>query len=342
MKHAATKLFVSVLSAAFAVGMTIPTAAFASNEGIPEIGPESAIASDDSQLTSTVEVTTDAAAISSECTAVVKYYENPTFDDPDHPADAEGRVFLGQRVITGLHEGQVLNAWDYVVSIPGFFFFDGWPLELTVSANAADNVFTLTYFRTWNDSITVNYYLMEGADLTADNWKDALAPDDVHFIKMGSETFGNLAPGMTIDANIFESPIESTFTIDAYPESVTLALDPSENVINVLYAPTAGYLPDDVEIPDDSQQPPDDTIDKDEIVGTLPDDLPIDEGLIIGTDGTLMNAAQPAGSIEGNALAQTGDEAPWVIVVSIGLGALGIGALAFFMWRTRGTGHGGR
>lgn len=88
-------------------------------------------------------------------------------------------MLLGSYELTDVHVGQTLNAWDYVVDIPGHFFWDGWPQNLTLTESPASNVVNLFYFKLWNNEYTVNYYLMENADLTADNWKDALAPDDV-------------------------------------------------------------------------------------------------------------------------------------------------------------------
>ena len=80
------------------------------------------------------------------------------------------------RTLSGFHEGQELTAWSYVVDIPGYFFWDGWPNRMVVSRDPSQNVYTLNYVRLWNSEYTVNYYLMTGADLTADSWSGALAP----------------------------------------------------------------------------------------------------------------------------------------------------------------------
>lgn len=130
-----------------------------------------------------------AEADTAATTATIMYYENVGYDDGDVEPDDEGRVLLGTYELKDVHVGQTLNAWDYVVDIPGYFFWDGWPQNLTLSENPDDNVIKLFYFKLWNNEYTVNYYLMVNADLSADNWKDALKPDDVKFIKMGSETF---------------------------------------------------------------------------------------------------------------------------------------------------------
>ena len=124
-----------------------------------------------------------------DCMVTIKYLEYAPYDDPDAVIDEGGRRVLGTRVLKGLHEGDVLNAWDYVLNLPGHFFFDGWPLNMTVTTDPSKNVFDLIYVKLWNSEYTVNYYLMTGADLASDTWEGALAPDDVHFIKMGSETF---------------------------------------------------------------------------------------------------------------------------------------------------------
>ena len=54
--------------------------------------------------------------------------------------DEMGRRVLGTRVLTGLKRA-MLNAWNYVVNIPGRFFFDGWPLNLTVTTDPNKNTF---------------------------------------------------------------------------------------------------------------------------------------------------------------------------------------------------------
>ena len=64
---------------------------------------------------------------SDDCTVTIRYLEYMNYDDePDAVIDEMGRRVLGTRVLTGLKEGEVLNAWNYVVNIPGHFFFDGW------------------------------------------------------------------------------------------------------------------------------------------------------------------------------------------------------------------------
>ena len=251
---------------------------------------------------------TPATAAEIPTTATIMYYENVSYDDGDTEPDENGRVLLGSYELTDVHVGQTLNAWNYVVDIPGHFFWDGWPQNLTLTGNPSDNVINLFYFKLWNNEYTVNYYLMENADLTADNWKDALAPDDVKFVKMGSETFTNQRFDQLVKGDAYEYKIDGTYVVDTYPSEIRVGVNPDDNVINVLYVPDSANLPDDIEVPTDTTPPsdatqPDDTtppddsgngdnsadqaaddsgadkpaddttFDKDEIEGVLPDDV---------------------------------------------------------------------
>ncbi|MDR3845946.1 MAG: hypothetical protein Q3X42_01710, partial [Eggerthellaceae bacterium] len=148
-------------------------------------------------------------------------------------------------------------AWNYVVNIPGHFFFDGWPLNLTVTTDPNKNTFDLIYIKKWNSEYTVNYYVMTGADLSADTWSEALAPDDVEFIKMGSETFDNQRFDKLVEGDAYEYKLDDMYVIDTYPAEIRLGTDPDNNVINVLYTPTSSTLPDDLEVPDDIIPPAD-------------------------------------------------------------------------------------
>lgn len=230
---------------------------------------------------------------SDDCTVTIRYLEYMNYDDePDAVIDEMGRRVLGTRVLTGLKEGDVLNAWNYVVNIPGHFFFDGWPLNLTVTTDPNKNTFDLIYYKKWSSEYTVNYYVMTGADLTADTWSEALAPDDVEFIKMGSETFENQRFDKLVEGDAYEYKLDDMYVIDTYPAEIRLGTDPDNNVINVLYTPTSSTLPDEFEVPDGiippadegdagsgdngagappSDLPSDDTFDKDDITSTLPD-----------------------------------------------------------------------
>ena len=195
---------------------------------------------------------------SDDCTVTIRYLEYMNYDDePDAVIDEMGRRVLGTRVLTGLKEGEVLNAWNYVVDIPGHFFFDGWPLNLTVTTDPNKNTFDLIYIKKWNSEYTVNYYVMTGADLSADTWSEALAPDDVEFIKMGSETFDNQRFDKLVEGDAYEYKLDDMYVIDTYPAEIRLGTDPDNNVINVLYTPTSSTLPDDLEVPDDIIPPAD-------------------------------------------------------------------------------------
>lgn len=204
---------------------------------------------------------TEAPATTAETptTATIMYYENVSYDDGDTEPDENGRVLLGSYELTDVHVGQTINAWDYVVDIPGHFFWDGWPQNLTLTENPSDNVINLFYFKLWNNEYTVNYYLMENADLTADNWKDALAPDDVKFIKMGSETFTNQRFDQLVKGDAYEYKIDGTYVVDTYPSEIRVGVNPDDNVINVLYVPDSANLPDDIEVPTDTTPPSDAT-----------------------------------------------------------------------------------
>ena len=248
----------------------------------------------------TAAAETPATAAETPTTATIMYYENVSYDDGDTEPDENGRVLLGSYELTDVHVGQTLNAWNYVVDIPGHFFWDGWPQNLTLTDNPSDNVINLFYFKLWNNEYTVNYYLMENADLTADNWKDALAPDDVKFVKMGSETFTNQRFDQLVKGDAYEYKIDGTYVVDTYPSEIRVGVNPDDNVINVLYVPDSANLPDDIEVPDDATPPSDTTqpgtggsnkpeatpdaggsatpslpgdteFDKDEITDTLPD-----------------------------------------------------------------------
>lgn len=241
---------------------------------------------------------------SDDCTVTIRYLEYMNYDDePDAVIDEMGRRVLGTRVLTGLKEGEVLNAWNYVVNIPGHFFFDGWPLNLTVTTDPNKNTFDLIYCKKWSSEYTVNYYVMTGADLTADTWSEALAPDDVEFIKMGSETFENQRFDKLVEGDAYEYKLDDMYVIDTYPAEIRLGTDPDNNVINVLYTPTSSTLPDELEVPDgiippadegdagsgdagsgdngagtpSPDLPSDDTFDKDDITSTLPDGVTDDD-----------------------------------------------------------------
>ena len=232
-----------------------------------------------------------------DCSITLNYYEMVMFDDPDVPKDENGLRLMGTRTLSGFHEGQELTAWSYVVNIPGYFFWDGWPNRMVVSRDPSQNVYTLNYVRLWNSEYTVNYYLMTGADLTADSWSGALAPQDVEFTKLGSETFTNQRFDKLIVGDAYEYKIDDTYVIDTYPAQIRLGTDPDNNVINVLYTPTSTTLPDGVEIPDDifdyddqittlpdAVEIPDQIFDHDDLITTLPDDVIVEDFVGDGTD----------------------------------------------------------
>lgn len=233
-----------------------------------------------------------AAESADDCTITLNYYEIVNYEDPDIEYDENRTRLMGTRTLSGFHEGQSVSAWDYVVDIPGFFFWDGWPNNITVSKDPNQNVFTFNYMRLWNSEYTVNYYVMTGADLTADTWAGALAPEDVTFTKLGSEVFTNQRFDKLIKGDAYEYKLDGMYVIDTYPAQIRLGTDPDNNVINVLYTPDAATLPDDLEIPDgifdhddlvttlpDSVEVPDDIFDYNDIIATLPDDLEVPDDI---------------------------------------------------------------
>ena len=245
----------------------------ADSSAAPDAGPSAELADKTASaelVGSDAEASTDAAAT----TATIMYYENVSYDDGDVDPDEEGRVLLGTYELKDVHVGQTLNAWNYVVDIPGYFFWDGWPQNLTLSENPDDNVIKLFYFKLWNNEYTVNYYLMENADLSADNWKDALKPDDVKFIKMGSETFTDQRFDKLVRGDAYEYKIDGTYVVDTYPAEIRVGVNPDDNVINVLYVPDSPNIPDGAGVPDNTTKPDDDATPPDD--GSSTPDEPVD------------------------------------------------------------------
>lgn len=226
----------------------------------------------------------------SDITATVVYYEYTNYDDPDAIMVEPGLRFLGKHTINDVKVGQQLNAWDYVVRIPGHFFYDGWPNKLTISEDSSKNVIELFYMKLWQYEYTVNYYVMTGADLSADSWTGALKPDDVKFTKIGSETFENQRFDTLVKGDAYEYKLDDMYVIDTYPAQIRVGADADNNVINVLYTPNSTTLPDDLEIPDsvaddfesgdsNGTLPDDETLNKDDLIALLPDDIEADTAL---------------------------------------------------------------
>jgi len=361
------KIAISALAAVFALALMIPAVSFADADG--QAGPDAqapqitAEATVDAAQDGTADAAPDDAA-ADDCIVTLEYYENVGYDDPDVVPDEEGRFLLGTRVLTGLHEGDLIDTWDYVADIPGFFFFDAWPAKLKVSADPAQNIIKLFYFKTWDSEYTVNYYLMTGADLSADNWSDALDADDVDFIKMGSQTFDHQRFDSLVEGDAYEYKLNGLYVIDTYPAEIRLSTDPDDNVINVLYTPESQYLPDDIpapgepapnpDAPSTPDLPGDTTIGKDDLESTLPGSDEVVEDFIgnnstdevVVTDEMLQNTISKAeakkiadayrtGLHQGTTLTQTGDNAPIVAVAVIVVATIAIGAVALFMMRKR-------
>lgn len=292
------------------------------------------------------------------CSITLEYFEIVNYDDPDKPVSNGQLHLMGTRTLDGFHEGDIVDAWTYVVDIPGHFFWDGWPAKLTVSRDPSQNVITLHYAKLWNSEYTVNYYIMTGADLTADTWTEALAPEGVAFTKIGSETFTNQRFDALIKGDAYEYKIDNMYVIDSYPAEIRLGTDPDNNVINVLYTPDLTTLPDEVEVTDkipnyddltttlpDELEIPDEQFSYDDLITTLPDDVvvedfastdtidPDEETTIDVTDEMLANPVNKAdaektinayitGSEQAKALSQTGDTTGIVIAVIAGIAIL--------------------
>lgn len=296
-----------------------------------------------------------------DCTLTLEYYENVTYEDPEKPAEHDGRRLMGSRTLAGFSEGDYINTWDYVVNIPGYFFFDAWPARLNISTNPDENLIQLFYVRLWNSEYTVNYYLMANADLSADTWGEVLEGHPL-FYKMGSQTFSNQPFDMLVEGDAYEYSLNGLYVIDTYPAKIRLGEDTDNNVINVLYTTEISTLPDSVEIPDDIQPPgtlPDDEIfDKDDLIPTLPDDgntgiyddflgSAADRGELEITDemlanpvdkdqATLVSNAYQSGVLQGEALVQTGDIEKLAVPIAVAVAAAAVIVFSLFMyWRKR-------
>lgn len=296
-------------------------------------------------------VDSDGLTPADDCSVTLKYYEIVQYDDPDEPVGDDNLRLLGSRTLSGLHEGDVVDAWDYVVNIPGHFFWDGWPAKLTVSRDPNQNVIVLHYVKLWNAECTVNYYVMTGADLTAGTWSEALAPEEVTFTKMGSETFTNQRFDALIKGDAYEYKLNDMYVIDTYPAEIRLGTDPDNNVINVLYVPELATLPDQIEIPDEQ-------LNHDDLITTLPDDVivedfastdtinPDEDTTIDITDDMLSKPVNKAEAEEiinaydtglehAKALAQTGDTTLVVVSIIAGIALVAVVVLVIIVWRRK-------
>ncbi|MCI9130217.1 MAG: hypothetical protein HFJ65_07945 [Eggerthellaceae bacterium] len=319
------------LAIVFAIGVAVPTLMF--TEATPAKAEEAQV----EEAVQPEAPDGEGVAAQGDCVATIQYLENAPEDAPDQDLDETGRHILGTRTITGLKAGDVLKAWDYVEDIPGHFFFDGWPSELTVTENPADNVIKLIYFNTNDSEYTVNYYVMTGADLTADTWAGALSTGDVHFDKLGSQTFEDQRFNMLVNGAAYEYKLDGMYVIDTYPSQIRLGVDPDENVINVLYAGGLDNLPSDTPVSEDQVadvedptvpsrpevMPPDGAYTEDEISSMLPDDASAEL-----VEDFVGNTTQV-----GSELVQTGDPAAEAAaaLAAVAAAAMIIMVLAFFV-----------
>lgn len=338
------------------VALTSPLA-FAENstrtvvdtQGNEIIVPAEQVGQDNSSQNPSVD--SDGLTPADNCSITLKYYEIVQYDDPDEPVGDDNLRLLGSRTLSGFHEGDVVDAWDYVVNIPGHFFWDGWPGKLTVSRDPNQNIIVLHYVKLWNAEYTVNYYVMTGADLTAGTWSEALAPEEVTFTKMGSETFTNQRFDALIKGDAYEYKLNDMYVIDTYPAEIRLGTDPDNNVINVLYVPELATLPDQIEIPDEQ-------LNHDDLITTLPDDVivedfastdtinPDEDTTIDITDDMLSKPVNKAEAEEiinaydtglehAKALAQTGDTTLVVVSIIAGIALVAVVVLVIIVWRRK-------
>ncbi len=366
MKRIGTALVAIIFAASMTSVFVASTAALAEDKPIEPVpfdeasstatqgedGLSAATTSSDDQPASSEGAASDAAT---DCSLTLVYTSDPTGDEkPGTLFDDQGRVILGTRTLSGFQEGQTISAWDYVVNIPGHFFFDAWPGNITISADPAQNVFTFVYVKLWNYEYTVNYYLMTGADLTADNWKDALDTGHVEFYKMGSETFDDQQFDSLVNGDAYEYKLDGTYVIDTFPAEIRVGTDADDNVINVLYTPESQNLPDSIPVPDDvvppsTSTPPttlpgDTTLDKDDAT-TLPPDF-TDPGKVDITDEMLEHPvskqeaektknAYLMGVQVGSDLAQTGDSVPALVTILAVVAILAAAGAAYALYRRR-------
>lgn len=287
MKSMPKKAAITTLAAVFAFALSVPALSFAesSSNGAASSAQEVAGATSSGIQTATGNAQADDAG---NCTVTLQYYENVNYEDPDVIPDEEGRVLMGTRVLTGLHEGDTIDTWDYVADIPGYFFFDAWPATLKVSIDPMQNIIKLFYFKAWDSEYTVNYYLIEGADLSADSWEGALGTGEIEFLKMGSQNFEHQRFDSLVKGDAYEYHVDGMYMVDSYPPEIRLTEQADDNVINVFYLPATDNLPDDIPDVDSPEAvepdpapepgspeaptlPGDAVIDKDDLETILPD-----------------------------------------------------------------------
>lgn len=193
----------------------------------------------------------DGTADQVECHLTITYIELLNTDDPMTPLEPHE---MGTYVVSGLHPGDVVNVWDYVFDIPGHFFFDGSSPSITISADDSKNTVELVYGVLQNSEFTVDYYIMDGADLTASDWAGALATDP-SFYKIGEQKFVNQSFNKEVNGADFEYALEGLYPVGAYPESIHLTESAEDNVISVVYVPAISDLPESWEVIDKPQAP---------------------------------------------------------------------------------------
>lgn len=285
----------------------------ASGAALPGVGELSGEAGQEAQAAASEQPPAPSDAVDGEATYTMTFYycEVVYYDDPnfDHPSNL--RV-LGTQVVEGLHEGDVLNTWDYVKYIEGFTFFDAWPAKPVVTTDNEANGVQLHYMRSNQEDCTVNYYALTDGE---DPGEGTLEIDGktVGFDRMGSFQIEDQFFGQEMSGAQMAVPIEDMTYVDSYPSSIQLTTNPDENVLNLFYVAEAS-LPDATPGPGEVK-PPSAAVDG-PASSTSPMTSPVQQAS--------MAAEGPEGS---TGLAQTGDDATALVallLVTTGLAALGV------------------
>lgn len=228
-----------------------------------------------------------------QTTSVTVYYcEIMHYEDPDyqHPS---GLRLLDSRTFDGVTVGEEIDPWNYVRAIPNQRFFDGWAMDKIASADPEKNIVQLNYFMTESD-VTVNYYLMSAADESDDPAAEPLASSNglpretiiedfngtrVQFDKLESRTVESQPLGTTINSGELDMAFEDLMYVGADKETLEVSPLASENVINILYAPSLVSLPDDIPAGDaDILGTPEEEVPSTPSTDNAPADAPGDSG----------------------------------------------------------------
>jgi len=126
------------------------------------------------------------------------------------------------KIVTGKTLGDVVNAADEVISIDGYNYVNADKAQLTIGANAQDNVINLYYEKRTDLSYTVNYLekLEDGTE------------QSIHAAKTSD---ANMTFGAVVNAEDEVIDIDGFSYASASPESITISTTAANNVINLYY-----------------------------------------------------------------------------------------------------------